>query len=305
MRAITVVKAKRFQAISQLFQATDAQLDLQAVCSALNASGTVTKSTLKEYYQANPATIGRVIGVYPNAETVIAAAELKCGVVTEKNLVEINLQCKHIIDAITRPKHEQFLQEGLANYLEAGDGDVRVPFAALTDFLYEEYVDFVHEADNGLVSIAGSLNEKILIKALDNAGFAEGKDYKKTGKDAEADLQIEHHGRVTVILYCEIKSYAARERLLRGLKDIQQPSKIGIGFFNNAGEFNPDRTQTLLQAMPWAIYMPDTTLEKVAIESKRQRTSKQDGLYRPLSQFVTDMSVFRDTGALPVYQPSA
>ena len=146
------------------------------------------------------------------------------------------------------------------------------------------------------------MNEKILIRGLENAGLILGETYRKTGTDSEGDLQIEHRGTVTTkILHCEIKSYAARERLLRGIQDIPHPDKIAVGFFTNASEFNPERTQTLLAAGPLAIYMPDVTYGQLNPASSRQTTLRQDRLYRPLSVYITDMVAFAKNGALPSY----
>lgn len=276
-------------------------VDVQLLLDALPGSTTTIKKYLKIYLDQNPERIGSIIGLYPSSDTVIRLAEQHLGAVTGENLYEINQECKRIIDRITKPKHKQFLENFLNDFMEVDGQTLRLGKDILVDYLYDEYIGFVHEADNGLVSIAGSMNEKILIRGLVVNGLVEGRDFKKTGRDSEADLQIEHRGRTTRILYCEIKSYAARERLLRGLRDIQQPDKIGVGFFNNPAEFNPDRTQTLLQAGPSAIYMPDVTLDQVHADSKRQTTVRQDALYRPLSHFISDMQLFANTGNLPRY----
>lgn len=289
--------------ISSFLESTDAPVDVQAIFDQFSVSKVTVKKHLKEYLDSHPSMIGRVIGFYPSSDTVIRLAEARLGPVSGTNVSEINLECKRIIDKITKPKHKQFLEMFLSDHLSSDGETVAVRRDTLVDYLYEEYVDFVHESDNGLVSIAGAMNEKILIRGLEVAGLVAGQDYRKTGKDSEADLQIEHRGeRVTRILFCEIKSYAARERLLRGLQDIQQPEKIGVGFFNNASEFNPERTQTLLGAGPLAIYMPNVTHQQLNPGSLRQTTLRQDRLYRPLSSFVLDMVHFKDHGALPAYR---
>lgn len=276
-------------------------VDVQVLIAALHVSANTAKKHLKNYLDQHPERIGSIIGLYPSSDTVIRLAEQRLGVVIGQNLYLINQECKRIIDLITKPKHKQFLEGFLNGFVEVDGQNIRMQKDILVNYLYDEYIDFVHEADNGLVSIAGSMNEKILIRGLVVAGLVNNVDFKKTGQDSEADLQIEHRGRTTKILYCEIKSYAARERLLRGLRDIQQPDKVGVGFFNNPAEFNPDRTQTLLQAGPSAIYMPDETLAQVSVDSRCQTTARQDALYRPLSNFVDDMVSYKVNGGLPRY----
>lgn len=267
---------------------------------------TVAPSTvgryLKAYLDQRPEDIPRIVGFYPSADTVISLAEKELGQVCGRNLFAINEHCKATIDAVTKPKHQQFLEEYLGAHLEGDGKTLRIAKDDLLDFLYERYIDFVHESDNGIVSIAGGMNEKILIRGLQNAGLVLGQDFRKTGKNSDGDLQVEYRGSTTKILYCEVKSYAARERLLRGIRDIPHPEKIAVGFFLNAEEFNPSRTQTLLQAGPMAIYMPDTTYASLPVASAKQTTLKQDKLYRPLSKFIDDMIFFKKNGSLPAFR---
>ncbi len=300
MKRVELSYMEKFHVI---LSASDAQFDVNEVLARFpNVGINTVKKYLRTYLDRRPLQIPRIIGFYPAAETVIRLAEEIHGLVSSQNLSAINLSCKKTIDTITKPKHSRFLEGLLAGHIDADSGIVSVARGTLTDLLYEEYVDFVHESDNGLVSIAGSMNEKILIRGLANAGLELGVDFRKTGTDSEGDLQIEHRGsRTTRIMYCEVKSYAARERLLRGLQDIPHPEKVGVGFFNNAAEFNPDRTKTLLAANPLAIYMPDETHARLAEGSLSQTTRNQDRLYRPLSLFIGDMQHFKTTGNLPRY----
>lgn len=296
------VKLQYMDMFHNILQAQEKKFDIEEILIQFNSKPQTVKKYLKEFLDKRPSEISRIIGFYPSAETVIRLAEAELGLVSGHNLSDINQHCKNTIDAITKPKHKQFLESILNDYLEPDGKTVRVDKDILGNLLYEDYVDFVHEADNGLVSIAGSMNEKILIRGLENSGLVLGVDLRKTGTQSEGDLQVEHRGRTTRIMFCEVKSYAARERLLRGIQDIPHPEKVGVGFFNNAAEFNPDRTQTLLAAGPLAIYMPDPTYGELNQASKVQTTRNQDKLYRPLSMFINDMVYFRDNGNLPHYR---
>lgn len=287
--------------IAQFLNENPGAVEVEDIYNLFPVTAATVKKHLKKHLNQKPDDIQRIIGFYPDADTVISLAEGKLGKVCGDNLFEINTRCKAIIDAITKPKHQKFIEAKLNKYLDKDGRTLQIPQNELVDFLYGPYVDFVHESDNGIVSIAGGMNEKILIRGLQNAGLVLGKDFKKTGKNSEGDLQVEHRGSTTKILYCEVKSYAARERLLRGIQDIQHPDKIGVGFFLDADEFNPSRTQTLLQAGPMAIYMPDTTYNSLNPDSAKQVTRKQDKLYRPLSRFIEDMKFFKSNGSLPKF----
>jgi hypothetical protein len=285
--------------IRSLLASTVGPIDIEEIYQLFDVSATTVKKHLRAFLEENLEAIPRVIGFYPSAEAIISLAEQRAGDATPENLFAVNLECKSIVDSITKPKHQKFINALFAEFIESDGATIRIPSRNLLELLYEDYVKFVHETDNGVVSIAGALNEGILIRGLTRAGLILGESLKKTGKDSEGDLQIEHRGRTTKIMFCEVKSYAARERLLRGLQDIRQPFKIGVGFFNNPSEFNPDRTRTLLAADPSAIYMPDGTLARLSEASATQTTRNQDRLYRPLSSFVPDMVAFSASGNLP------
>src|SRR5690606_24004455 len=112
-------------------------------------------------------------------------------------------------------------------------------------------------ASAGLVSRAGSLNEGLVREALKS----EQVKALRTGTEGNADVQIAAPDlNPPQVLNVEIKSYGARERLLRGLQDCNTP-KIGVGFFNKASEFNANRTSQLLGTNASAIYLPEVTYQ--------------------------------------------
>jgi|GEM_PF-1412710 len=277
------------------------KVDIDDVLSAFPdvAPGTI-KKYLKKYLDTCPDDLLHITGFYPAKETLIAMAESRLGPVNGQNLSETNELCKSIVESISKPRHARFLASQLASHIK--DGMANIPVDLLVNLLFDEYVSFIRESDNGLVSIAGSLNEAIFIRGLLNEGLQENEDVVKTGTDSDGDLKIQHHGKKGAeVLFVEIKSYAARERLLRGLQDIKSQNKIGVGFFNNPAEFNPKRTNTLLAADPLAIYMPRKTWDKVPEDSRRKANRVSDYLYRPLDMFVADMKAYVKTGKLPVF----
>ena len=269
-------------------------------------SDTTFRSNLKDFVRVLPDMMVRIVGFYPDAATILglAAQRLAGGQIVSGNLMEANEECKRIVDAISRPRHLRFLSEQLAPYLVEGGASIVAEKMELMNRLYDTYPDFVREEGNGLVSIAGRLNEEIFIQAMINAGmsFGSGNDFMRTGQNSEADLIVFQQTGTQRQMFIEVKSYHARERLLRGLQDISQPEKIGIGFFINPAEFNPGRTRTLLQSNARAIYLPDRTYASVDDESKAMSTVQQDLFYRPLSRFVSDMQNFVEHGRLSVFR---
>lgn len=264
------------------------------------------RKNLKDFVRVCPDMLVRIVGFYPDAATILGlvARQLAGGQIVSGNLMEANEECKRIVDAISRPRHVRFLSEQLAPYLTEDGRSVFVEKMELMNRLYDAYPDFVREEGNSLVSIAGRLNEEIFIKAMENAGmrFGSGRDFMRTGQNSEADLIVFQRAGTQRQMFVEVKSYHARERLLRGLQDITQPEKIGVGFFINPTEFNSWRTETLLESNARAIYLPDRTYEQVDEVSRRKLTVQQDRFYRPLSMFVGDMQHFVEHGRLSVFR---
>jgi hypothetical protein len=264
---------------------------------------TTVKKHLRAFINEHPEYLAKMLGFYPDVETIIQMAERELGeAVNKDNLFAINKQCKLIVDKLTKPLHEEHLR-GLFHGKTDETDRVTIFFSELLELIYENYIDFIHETGNSLVSIAGSMNELILIRGLRSVGLRDDDNFYKTGKQSEADLNIIHRPQAgnAKTLYVEIKSYHARERFLRGLRDIPHPDKIGIGFFISPKEFNPSRTSLYVSTGTWAIYMPDETYQDLDIRSKEFNSVTQSKLYRPLSMFCDDMLVFCQTGRIRNY----
>ncbi|RJQ18749.1 MAG: hypothetical protein C4560_06895 [Nitrospiraceae bacterium] len=258
------------------------------------------KKRLRTFIKNHPEYLDKLLGFYPDAETIIQMTERELGVAVNKdNLFSVNKKCKLIVDKLTKPLHEEFLRDLFHGKTDETDR-VTVVFSELLELIYENYGDFINEKGNSLVSIAGSMNEMILIRGLRSVGLRDDDNFYKTGRQSEADLNIIHRPQTgnSKTLYVEIKSYHARERFLRGLRDIPHPEKIGIGFFISPKEFNPSRTSLYVSAGTWAIYMPDETWQELDSKSKEFNSVTQSKLYRPLSMFCDDMLVFCQTGKI-------
>lgn len=278
--------------------------DLTASLPFKSVGADTVKKHFKTFIDENAAYLSRITGFYPKPETIIALVEQQIGPITETNLDLANVESSKIVDGVAHPMVKQFIREGLSAGLDQEGRNIAIGIDALTDFLIGDFSDFLRSAGNGLVSIAGSLNELLLLRALENAGMESRKHFTRTGKGSQADIIIHSTAGARTNLSVEVKSYHARERLLRGLQDIVVP-KIGVGYFKDPAEFNPGRTKTLLQAQPSAIYMPRATLDRLSDESKNIKTTEtaayESSLYRPLEQFVTDMKAFNATGKLPKF----
>lgn len=275
-----------------------------ASASQFNVTVDTVKKHFKTFIDENPSYLSRITGFFPKPETIIALVEQEIGLIAETNLDLANVRSSEIVKGIARPIVEEFIHDGLSGNVNSTSGYIQIGTDTLTDFLIEDFSEFLRSAGNGLVSIAGGLNELLLIRAMQNAGMQLGEDFIRTGKDSKADIIVHSSVGTRDNLAIEVKSYHARERLLRGLQDIPVP-KIGVGFFKDAAEFNPARTRTLLQAQPAAIYMPRATLDHLPNESRNiktvERAAFESSLYRPLEQFVTDMQAFNASGVLPKY----
>lgn len=260
------------------------------------------KKHLKALVRAEPELLERIVGFYPSVDTVIDLVEIRHGKVLEVNLDQSNEHCRSIVEKIGRPIILGFVQATLAEHISGTK--VALTLDELMDFLLDEFTDFARGAGNGLVSIAGSMNEQLLMRAMANAGLKANEDFRKTGTNSEADFVVHSHIGNKDNLGVEVKSYHARERLLRGLRDVTG-LKVGVGYFKDASEFNKTRTVTLLQTDPAAIYIPTATLKNVDPAAQSIPTNSkiafQSRLYRPIERFVSDMAHFCKKGELPKY----
>lgn len=265
-----------------------------------SASDATKRSHLKKFLSNNPEFIGTVQGILPSVAAIINLAEGQLNTsVNESNVVQANRICAEIVGQAAGPVVEEFIRSNLAESLE-GDR-LSVDIRQLIDFLVGDFAAFTKGAGNGLISIAGSVNEKLLARCLESRGLTSA-DYSVTGTESQGDIIIHSRAGPRSNLHVEIKSYHARERLLRGLRDIERP-KVGAGYFVDANEFNPTRTITLLQAQAAAIYMPQETLMELPSASSNETTNETiahgSRFYRPLERFASDMFHFAGHGVLP------
>ncbi|PVE08376.1 hypothetical protein [Limnohabitans sp. Rim28] len=299
---------KYFEAFDKIFESlVDGQFlwveDVLNDVRTPHVSGSTKRNKLKEYINTKPSTIEKVRGIYPSASTLVALVEQKINTqVTEANLELSNKVASDIVGSISEPLFKKFLADNLGEHYK-GDR-VDIPTTKLVEFLMNELSDFYAKSGNALVSIAGTLNEQLLEQAMINQGMTD-LEYKRTGKNSEGDFVIYSSVGNRTQIGVEVKSYHARERLLRGLQDITTENKVGFGYFIDPSEFNKHRTVTLLQSNAAAIYMPRSTLEKVEAEAQNMTSNKQVSFqhrfYRPIEVFVSDMKHFCRSGRLPPY----
>jgi hypothetical protein len=255
---------------------------------------------LRKFLSSNPQYVCTVRGVLPSVEAIVnmACQELALQL-SEKNVVSVNQRCKEIVQRVTSPVLEDFVRDGLKGFIEKDK--LTAPVQKIVDFFADDFSGFARSSGNGLASIAGSINELLLVGCLQQVGLTSG-DFTKTGKKSVGDITLHSKGAGKPNLNIEIKSYHARERLLRGLSDAQHP-KVGAGFFVDPLEFGPGRTRTLLQTNAAAIYMPSKSLANVASSARSMTTNEEiafgSKFYRPLERFASDMKYFVRAGQLP------
>jgi hypothetical protein len=295
---------KYWQVFFSIFSQSEAnrKYEFEEIAAHFSLNKSTVSGKLKKYLQFYPEHIDKLIGFYPSVDAIIDLAIRRIGEFTPDNVFAVNMACKEIVDSITRPKHDAFISSSLRDMGALHGNQVNLKYQQLADFMYDDYSEFLTGSDNGRVSIAGRMNEEILLRALAAAGLERNKEFIRTGTDSEADIQLYHHGRRNITLYCEVKSYKARERFLRGLRDIPHSDKIGAGFFLDAAEFNPTRTSKLLETTPKAIYLPQQTWERLHVDSLASTTHQGNRLYRPLERFAIDMVYFVKNGELPAFR---
>jgi hypothetical protein len=261
----------------------DELLDLHEVKS------TAEKEALDHLFTAFPDLIHRTEGYLPGTDAVMAiVAHRLAEPITSQNLENANACCSDLVNEVAAPRLLRFIRETLTE----GAGLKSLSEAELVQFLIGPYGQYAKSASAGLVSRAGNLNEGLVRQALK----AEHVTALRTGAEGNADVQIVAPSlSPPQTLNVEIKSYGARERLLRGLQDCNTP-KVGVGFFNKASEFNGSRTSLLLGTNASAIYLPSPTYVALDQTTKERQNAQGGVFYRRLSEFGPDMKAFAQTG---------
>lgn len=246
--------------------------------------------------------LDRIEGYLPPAEVIIdfVESQLHGGKITGPTLWHANQICSTYVQKGIDPRFEHFIRKTLNPYIKPNDV-LQLDIADLIEFLKEDYDPFAKRVANGLISRAGKLNEMLLERALINAGIGpKGNAYDVTGTKSDGDIVFYcNKTKPQSQLYAEVKSYGARERLLRGLKDLAGKVCIGVGFFTEANEFNPTRTQDFINTGAHAIYMPDATFANLHVNSTKRVSKQNQPFYRKLSSFPDDVLHFIKTGQLP------
>lgn len=266
------------------------------------------RNKIKEAMALHPAIRGRIADIYPDTKTILDETERLLGApVVGATLLQANQIAKSLVEGWMTAFTQHFCEKSLGTAYNRTTGQVSLSFADLNTRLLAPYKKYLVQSDNGIVSIAGTLNQSLIVRALRNSGMADtgpNRAFSETGTKAEGDIQIYHSpgGRAANrILYVEAKSYAARERLLRGLADVNTP-KVGVGFFNDPTEFNADRvTLMATSAQAQAIYMPQATYNGLTAAAQAVPYAGSGRVCRVLeTEFVPDMQHFHASGQITV-----
>jgi hypothetical protein len=268
-----------------------------------NAGVKCTSSSAVEAFQtilrAAPEAFEAMEGLLPDIEFMMDLVESKVGGINATTLNDANAACRAIAEASIKPRIRRYLATTPGCHKDASTGRIDMTIDAMATFLLEEYSGFAAAQANGLISRAGAYNEGLLRRALLNAKLVEGSDFNWSGKTtgAKADFTINHTSKkgAPSHLYVEVKSYGARERLLRGLADTADP-KVGVGFFTDPREFNAQRTRTLAGTGALAIYMPKPVYDQLGSTARAHMNSNGAAFYRPLEEFIVDIDSFVRNG---------
>ena len=246
--------------------------------------------------------LDRIEGYLPPAEVIIDFVESQVSgeKISGATLWEANQICRRYVQKGTNPRFEHFIRDALSTHIQP-DELILMTITDMVSFLKDEYDPFAKRVANGLISRAGKLNEMLLERALVNEGVGEkGVAYDVTGTKSQGDIVFYcQNTKPQSQLYAEVKSYGARERLLRGLSDLAGKDCIGVGFFTDASEFNPTRTQDFINTGTQAVYMPDQTFLELHSDSTKRVSKHNKPFYRKLTSFPSDILNFVRTGQLP------
>lgn len=289
------IRAKALSEINQGFHGSIGDL-----ADSVGASKATIKKHLNALLRDGEHRVLNVAGFVPDAPLLVDLAEKAIGQIGSAMLMDANRETKKLIDQIAKPELRRVFLAGLPGEKTGEMLEVRVD--DLFNFITDEFLPHVTETDNGFISIVGRLNEEIILRALRNSKLKDGVDFQRSGTNSVGDIIVSQRGGQKNNLYVEVKSYHARERLLRGLQDINHPFKVGIGYFRDPREFNPKRTQTLIDSGANAIYLPADTYGNVDPAALAMTTGKQSSFYRPMDRFVEDMVIFAENGAIGDYK---
>ena len=281
-----------------------------------NGDWKTEKDLLNDVLIEDPGFLGYVPDFVPDADLFIllTVREMKnvSKKISEKNLVEANKKAQELVTKHTDTFYDKFLDE-----LDQGNPTPLLTNSTKPDFSFSrddlknkiknEIADFITRRHNSLVSIAGTVNELLLVKALEDAGLKKETHFIHKPSSELGDISIENTGGVGDALRVEVKSYKARERLARGLKEIQSENKIGVGFFNDHAEFTKGHTLKLLRTGASAVYLPKVTMARIAEDALAIPVSTMAAagsrLYRELETFASDMQYYNEHGTLPARTP--
>ena len=283
-------------------------VDFEHIQALFEVAPQTVRNKIKEAMAQEPSLRGRIAGVFPDTATILDEVERDIGLIQGSNLVTANLKSSALVEGWSKSFAEHFCKKALGSRLNRETGQVTLTFEELRTELLTPYEKYLVQSGNGLVSIAGTLNQSLFVRALRNSGLSDsGSDpqFRETGTKSEGDIQVYHNSsRSRKTLSVEAKSYAARERLLRGLADIPIP-KVGVGFFNDASEFGRERvTLMATTAQASALYMPDSTLNAVSPASRAVTVPATGRICRSLErEFVADMKAFVETGSISQRDP--
>lgn len=149
-----------------------------------------------------------------------------------------------------------------------------------------EQLDLINAESKMSVKTTGTINERLVQLALE--GYAPDSWYKLTAFKYQwlGDFGIQGYPLSVII---SVKSFKTKERLLvSGTGSLLAPT-VGWGRFEDADEFNYTRLEAYLFRGFLAIYMPQTTLNKLKPNARNRENFFNKPLLRPIDDFGEDL----------------
>lgn len=280
-----------YRHLSYLQQTGDTQTTEDAKASV----GVWLDGNENRFFAKYPCFVDCLADYVPSAEVLLHIAQRNIGEnVSAQNVESIRAE----VEAIVRRKtwvQRQILLSNIASRVPAGTplDDERV-----VGEIVSRYEPKINEIRNSGIAIAGRVHEMILMGSLEDVGLVRGTDFEKPqNPNQNGDIRVKARASGDY-LATEVKSLKARERLTRGLREIGH-RKVGAGFFDDASEFTDSLTEELVGISAQAVYMPGSTIQGLPANVRRWRNAAGNTLYRPITQYASDMRQFAISGRLP------
>jgi hypothetical protein len=286
------------------------------------------RSYISDVQRVDHSLSDRIIDTCPPGEVLLAKAMERTGdEINSDTLNDIQQTCSAIGEEAKQAYYQycigQYQNELDTSFIEEEGGISRDTLdSLLEDFAFivvDDFPDRIASFGNSITSCGGTANELIAVSVLKERGLtqnveSERGDFTRKGTDSNEDIAVFRRDR-TETLRVEVKSSAARERVSRALKDMDDPTAL-FAFLEDAEEVRNGVTGGTSGDDPWhenaiVAYIPPETIEGVQELDEAKSDDKMvhelelgGSLFlRANNLFAKDMQSYCDDGDLTDASP--